>query len=863
MDKAARAALLTAKGMDKTSENIADYVADLLRQGRASEVTDDLMAQADPQRLMHHYKSGNTGMDMPMDYASRMERAAQMGLTQKSYHGTGKSFPSFDPALGGTGAIRGNPIAKEGIFSSPMPEMANRYAEQGAGYKKYNEGGNNIPLMVKPANYSVPLFDAKPEDLQNLKQQGHASTDLTFEGNPWETVTYDPTNIRSKFARFDPRLSHLSHLSASTGGAMELARAITAKNRAGGQIAPSKYLPNVPRAVHADGGKVAFMQGNHPDVPDVLYHGNALQIAKKGWTNEIDSEQTQRNMESQDFRAFKPSEHGNYGAGIYLSDSPKVASDFAQGVRSDQKEAMPFGQVMKLHVSMKQPFTDDTLRHPEWKAYIKKELNDWSNWPSQEDEKTARAEFLKNLDTGTATVRGLFLDDRQDGTYVNQWGQHRIHEAIRNSGFDGIIAHRPDGSKEYVAFKPEQVKSALGNSGKFDPTDPDMTKAEGGAVTDTDEFRNWFGNSVTHTNGQPHVFYTGTSKDKDFTSHNVGRHGAWFVRDPEVASQYAEQNDSQGHKQDGWKLTPTNTASRVIPAYVKAENPYTGDLPPEYLRDNYKAAQSDWFDTLRAKGHDSWIPASQNGNLVVALKEPQQIKSIFNSGKFDPNQKHMNKADGGRIGKDYGGAMGYVPQFQASNAPRLAVAKTPVQSQQQNPFAMEMLGNLFGNPQEAKVTNPTPSAASEGHAGVSGSAQAAMDALRKSWDGQSFNVISDYRDPAKNQAVGGAKGSQHLHGNAFDIDTHGWTPEQKLALATNAYNSGFRGFGFYDNNMHFDVGGQRAWGPSYHNDSIPEWAQDWTKQYINRAAGGKAMALTRRFTKNGNGVTMSLKPRGK
>jgi hypothetical protein len=87
--------------------------------------------------------------------------------------------------------------------------------------------------------------------------------------------------------------------------------------------------------------------------------------------------------------------------------------------------------------------------------------------------------------------------------------------------------------------------------------------------------------------------------------------------------------------------------------------------------------------------------------------------------------------------------------------------------------------------------------------------------------------------------VGGAKGSQHLSGNAFDIDTHGWTPEQKLALATNAYDAGFRGFGFYDNNMHFDVGGQRAWGPSYHQDSIPQWAQDWTQQHIYRATGGR------------------------
>ena len=42
----------------------------------------------------------------------------------------------------------------------------------------------------------------------------------------------------------------------TASGILEKARHATAVTRAGGQIAPSKYLPNVPRAVHADGGYV-------------------------------------------------------------------------------------------------------------------------------------------------------------------------------------------------------------------------------------------------------------------------------------------------------------------------------------------------------------------------------------------------------------------------------------------------------------------------------------------------------------------------------------------------------------------------------------------------------------------------------
>ena len=175
--------------------------------------------------------------------------------------------------------------------------------------------------------------------------------------------------------------------------------------------------------------------------------------------------------------------------------------------------------------------------------------------------------------------------------------------------------------------------------------------ADGGDVTSNPNFSQWFGNSVTHDNGVPRTYYTGTSKDKDFTSFNVGRHGAWFTTDPHEASQYAESNDSQGHVWENGRFQRTNTASRVIPAYLKAENPYTGERPEAYsLAQNYKKAQSDWFDQLRAAGHDAWIPSSLKGNLAVMLRHPTQIKSaIGNSGAFDPKQKAIHKADGGDV----------------------------------------------------------------------------------------------------------------------------------------------------------------------------------------------------------------------
>lgn len=123
-----------------------------------------------------------------------------------------------------------------------------------------------------------------------------------------------------------------------------------------------------------------------------------------------------------------------------------------------------------------------------------------------------------------------------------------------------------------------------------------------------------------------------------------------------------------------------------------------------------------------------------------------------------------------------------------------------------------------------------------------------MDRLTQSW-GQPLSVTSGYRDPATNARVGGARNSQHTHGNAFDISVAGMSPEQRLALATAARNAGFQGFGFYDNSLHFDVGAPRAWGPSYSRDSLPGWAADWVGQNVGggnitmSTSGGGAMGL--------------------
>ena len=57
-----------------------------------------------------------------------------------------------------------------------------------------------------------------------------------------------------------------------------------------------------------------------------------------------------------------------------------------------------------------------------------------------------------------------------------------VRELLEGKGYDSVIATDDFSDKpiEFVAFKPTQIKSAIGNRGTYNPDDPDIAKARGG-----------------------------------------------------------------------------------------------------------------------------------------------------------------------------------------------------------------------------------------------------------------------------------------------------------------------------------------------------------------------------------------------
>lgn len=200
----------------------AQEILDMLKAGRGSEVTDDMMAAADDMYLYDNY-------DLPMDEASRMGRAGEMGFDTETglYHGGNKQLDAFNPDLAGKNEVsfHGN-----GIYSSAVPDYASEYAR--------GEGGNVLPIMARrenefnwpDASKNFQTAEGSREFTDRAQRSGYTGVRVPLESDTlsateaanFEVVTFNPTNIRSRFARFDPRLSHLRNLSAGVAGAAAL-----------------------------------------------------------------------------------------------------------------------------------------------------------------------------------------------------------------------------------------------------------------------------------------------------------------------------------------------------------------------------------------------------------------------------------------------------------------------------------------------------------------------------------------------------------------------------------------------------------------------------------------------------------------
>jgi len=338
--------------------------------------------------------------------------------------------------------------------------------------------------------------------------------------------------------------------------------------------------------------------------------------------------------------------HGTPVRGLEVFE-PDEASDIANGglwFTDDQRQAGRYadpdnrgrGEIMEVYVSLENPMVVDAMA-----------------------EASAIADQIGEQEPTT-------WDEAAELLQYGDWSKDLVDQA-RSAGHDGLIIKNvgdADTIQKYlathvVAFRPEQIKSATGNRGTYDPSDPNILHQSGALRTDAPAFRAWFGDSkVVDENGQPLVVYHGTGAD--ITAFDEGAVGANFG---DEAGFYFTNNTRHSEGGNGRVYEDMTSAGayaknaegapNIMPVYVALQNPKIiegrsdgGGVLSLIETPTYSAGQA-LLDALD-EGFDGIIVRDMattfNGQpeTVVIASRPEQIKSATgNRGTYDPSDPNI------------------------------------------------------------------------------------------------------------------------------------------------------------------------------------------------------------------------------
>ena len=193
---------------------------------RLRGILDELIATGYPEQVAERIASG----DLPMDTASRMQRAEAMGFdpTDVQLHGGGADITQFKPSQEG--------MLGPGVYTTSSPDLANEFAGiLPDGRVTGREGGVIYPVLTRGdetsrfsgfrdyvrINPQVRVSELAEDFAGQRQQVGKTGIDDQLGRQPMRN-TFDPRDIRSLFAAFDPEYKGSNILGGTAAGALGL-----------------------------------------------------------------------------------------------------------------------------------------------------------------------------------------------------------------------------------------------------------------------------------------------------------------------------------------------------------------------------------------------------------------------------------------------------------------------------------------------------------------------------------------------------------------------------------------------------------------------------------------------------------------
>lgn len=185
--------------------------------------------------------------------------------------------------------------------------------------------------------------------------------------------------------------------------------------------------------------------------PTVVYHGTA-----RGGFDEFDT---------------YGSKYGLMGQGGYFTENPAVASEYTgKGIVKMRKSGEEAQTVYPVYLSIKNPIDMDA----------RADLGAWAKAYSDYLDEADVRERLGDAPTNERVYRDV-EETLASEEIPSHEGAEIMQDGLRGMGHDGIThigggRVDPNGVKHrvWIAFDPEQIKSATGNRGTFDPNDSRM-----------------------------------------------------------------------------------------------------------------------------------------------------------------------------------------------------------------------------------------------------------------------------------------------------------------------------------------------------------------------------------------------------
>lgn len=264
----------------------------------------------------------------------------------------------------------------------------------------------------------------------------------------------------------------------------------------------------------------------------------------------------------------------------------------------------------------------------------------------------ARTRALADEIKTNGEINPLIVVLDKEGPYVLE-GAHRF-DALQLAGKESlpalVVVDHSEGSG--IEILPDDAKVT------FEAPDPrQMALFQSGQETiNTPRFRAWFGGSkVVDENGEPLVVYKTHYADDETPQ-------GFFTDDPKVAAQFGQDFMSMDPNGELGVATTSAYLSLKSPYVIEANGRTAGNIQFDSAElhggaaDEYRAAmENPKYDGVIIRG------TSDEGTLYIT-KLPEQVKSPFNRGTFDPNdprilfQPSADNGGNGLAGDGVGGA---------------------------------------------------------------------------------------------------------------------------------------------------------------------------------------------------------------